>query len=122
MAWIRINTKVRETLPYSIVRTELELQDEYINLDEITKIENSSVFSIKELPSRPYNFDDDVVQNISIEMDLDLIRISRQVYSGFDALADIGGFMSAISTFVMVTVSFLNGGSIQNYLIERLFV
>lgn len=61
MAWIRINTKVRETLPYSIVRTELELQDEYINLDEITKIENSSVFSIKELPSRPYNFDDDVV-------------------------------------------------------------
>ena len=55
-------------------------------------------------------------------MDLDLIRISRQVYSGFDALADIGGFMSAISTFVMVAVSFLNGGSIQNYLIERLFV
>ena len=58
-----------------MIKTELELQDEYLNLDDLTMLDNASVFTLQAIPARAYNFDDDVSQNISIEMNLDLIRI-----------------------------------------------
>ena len=116
MFWIRASS-YKQTQPFSVIKTELELQDEYLDLDEITRLEDASIFSLKALPARPYNFDDDISQNISIEMNLDLIRISRSVYSGLDLLAEIGGFQAAVGTIITAFLALLPGQSIDDYLI-----
>ena len=53
--------------------TKLLLQDLVVNLDDITKLENSSVFDIKPLNRRPINAREDpgLVMQLSFEMNLD---------------------------------------------------
>lgn len=74
-----------------VTKTSLELQDEYFDLDSITELRDSSVFSIDELPVRSYEFDEITLSNFSFEMNLDLQRIFRQGYTFLDLISDIGG-------------------------------
>ena len=52
-----INTQVRETVPFKVTLSELTLQDEYIDLDDITEITDDSVFKLTEMPIKVYEFD-----------------------------------------------------------------
>lgn len=74
-----------------VTKTSLELQDEYFDLDSITELRDSSVFSIDELPVKSYEFDEITLSNFSFEMNLDLLRIFRQGYTFLDLISDIGG-------------------------------
>ena len=67
------------------------MQDEYINLDEITELEDASVFKLEMLPLRSYEKDYDVQLDVTIEMNLDQRVISREGYTTFDLISDIGG-------------------------------
>ena len=58
-------------LPFKISKTKLFLQDEDIDLDDLTEIEDDSVFSIDALPVRSYEKDYIVQMDISIEMNLE---------------------------------------------------
>lgn len=51
---------------------EIELQDMDIDLDELTVLEDDTIFKIEALPVRSYEKDLYVQMDISIEMNLDL--------------------------------------------------
>ena len=44
------------TMPYKISQTHLYLQDEVINLDDLTELENGTIFTLEESPIRSYEF------------------------------------------------------------------
>ena len=46
MAWLPINTQVRQTLPFKVSTTQLFLQDLTINLDELTEFNDGTLFKL----------------------------------------------------------------------------
>ena len=62
-----------------------------INLDDITELEDGSVFSFDQMPLRPYEKDLDVVIEVSVELNLDQVVIAREGYTILDYISDIGG-------------------------------
>ena len=58
-------------MPFKITTTQLYLQDEIIALDEITELEDASIFKLEMLPLRSYEKDYDVQLDITVEMNLD---------------------------------------------------
>ena len=58
MSWLPINTQIRQTLPFKLTSTFLELQDRLINFDEITEEEDESIFQVEPLPVRSYEKQD----------------------------------------------------------------
>ena len=47
VSWYRLSVQKQEGIVFEIVRTKLELQDLFVDLDEITELEDTSVFQIK---------------------------------------------------------------------------
>ena len=58
-------------MPFRITQTRLFLQDEYVNLDDITELEDDTIFSFDQQPVRPYEKDLDLIMEIKIERNLD---------------------------------------------------
>ena len=83
-------------MPFKITTTQLYLQDEIIALDEITELEDASVFKLEMLPLRSYEKDYDVQLDITIEMNLDQSVISREGYTSLDLISDIGGMQGLL--------------------------
>ena len=54
------------------------------------------MLKLHETKKRPYEFQDNVHIQITIEFDLDLTVIDRQVYSVLDWLGDTGGLGEAL--------------------------
>ena len=61
-----------------------------IDLDDLTELENDTLFEFEKLPTRP-NFEKNSPLAISVEMNLDINAITRQTYTVLDYLSDIGG-------------------------------
>ena len=51
ISWLRMNASVRETIPYKVQSTQLVLQDDFFNFDELTELELSSVFKFIKQPN-----------------------------------------------------------------------
>ena len=47
----------QQRFEYKIVKTELHLQDLLVNMDDLTKLENASVFRVKKGNSVPFMYD-----------------------------------------------------------------
>jgi len=45
--WVPVNSQIQQSLPFKIMKTKLFLQDESINLDDLTEIEDASVFKLE---------------------------------------------------------------------------
>ena len=74
--WVQINTQVRQTYPYQITQTHLFLQDDAVNLDDLTEFSDPTVFNFEGLPIRSYEKNDfNVRMEITVEMNLDMIEI-----------------------------------------------
>ena len=71
VAWHRISVQKQDGIVFDIVRTRLELQDLFVNLDEVTELEDTSVFQIKYKGNRPYEKDPSFVTSLVIENNLD---------------------------------------------------
>ena len=52
--WLPINTQFQQTLPYRISKMKVELQDEHVDLDELTLRQDSSIFKLDKLANQPY--------------------------------------------------------------------
>ena len=61
-----------------------------VDLDDLTELENDTLFKFEKLPTRP-NFVKNSPLAISVEMNLDINAITRQTYTVLDCLSDIGG-------------------------------
>lgn len=73
MKWLGINTQQQTTIPFEVRTTKLLLQDEVINLDDFTELEDETVFRLEQLPSRSYEKDYDVQLDITVEMNLNQV-------------------------------------------------
>ena len=76
---------------FQVRRTELNLQDLAINLDEVTLLQNSQVFTLKNVGTDPFEADESLVAMISIHGYDNLQVIERSNYTVLDLLGDIGG-------------------------------
>lgn len=45
--WHRISTEAKFEVPYSVVKATLQLQDLAVNLDDLTELEDSSIFDVE---------------------------------------------------------------------------
>ena len=121
MLWITINTQVRQTYPYRIANTHLFLQDEIINLDDFTELEDPQLFTLEPLPSRSYEKDLDTWFDLTIEMNMNLELIQRNGYTVLDLLSDIGGILEIMTIFITYFLAFWNYNYFENFLVTRLF-
>ena len=69
--WIEILSKGHRTIPMQVTKSDVDLQDRYINLDEATEILNDSLFKFEMINAREYEYESYDLINISIEMNLD---------------------------------------------------
>ena len=119
--WLRVDTQVRKTYPFSIDSSELVLQDEYINLDDITKLTDVDPFKLNEIPTKSYEADSLTLMDITFERNLDLLVIARAGYTVLDLISDIGGIlgilMSAAGTFLFAW----GYNSFDNYMVTKLY-
>ena len=83
--------ELRRRIQYHVQRTQVQLQDQLIDLDEITELEDSSLFKIARKDSYVSQFESDLIAGFVIMADLDLRVIQRHGYTLFDFFSDIGG-------------------------------
>ena len=56
-----------------MTKTKVELQDLYINIDDITQFEEDDLFKLETLPARQYNAMDYRLVDVSFEMNLNQV-------------------------------------------------
>ena len=86
----------------------------------LTEVEGS-IFGIRPLEKRPYEFADDIHMVVSFEFDLNKMRIDREVYNFFDWLGDIGGLETALMLILGYVNSFVNYEAFEDFLVSKLF-
>ena len=89
--WLPVNSQVQQTTPFKVLTTQLYLQDMFINLDDLTELQDESIFKLEMLPLKPYEKDYNVQMDITVEMNLNQVIIARDGYTYLDFLSDIGG-------------------------------
>ena len=99
----------------------LLLQDELINLDDLTELEDSTVFRLEQLPTKSYEKEYDVQLDITIEMNLNQLVIARDGYTVLDYLSDIGGMQSILITGSAILLTIWNYQHLDNFLVSQLY-
>ena len=97
------------------------MQDKDIDLDDITELHDSSVFSLEPLPVRSYERDYIVQMEISIEMNLDQTTLARTGYTTLDVLSDVGGIQSIFMSAIGIVLGLWNHNHFDNYMASRLY-
>ena len=77
--------------PFEVKRTHLKTQDGIVDLDDLTLLEDSGIFSLTHEPTKPYELYPEIITIISYEANLDLATIERSGYNLLDMLAELGG-------------------------------
>ena len=103
-----------------IQRTELLLQDEFVNFDDVTLLEDSTLFRFKAAFPRPQIIDETLF-SVSLEYDSDLHVVERSFTTMIDILADVGGLDGALLTIFSMCSRFLNHTKLDNFLISQLY-
>ena len=119
--WLPINTQVQQTIPFKLFTSELFLQDMWINLDDLTELEDTSVFEFVIQPFKSYEKDYEVQVDVTIEMELNMRIVAREGYTFLDYLSDIGGMQGMIASFIAAFVVFWNYNNFANYMVQRLY-
>ena len=101
--------------------TQLILQDEYLNLDDLTELSDASVFRLESLPLRSYEKDYDTVTDITFEMNLHQKVIARNGYTVLDFLGDVGGLDGLLTSTVALFFSFWHFNRFDNFMVQRLY-
>ena len=58
-------------MQYQITKTQLFLQDKHIDLDDLTELEDDSIFNLNRIWTGTYEKEYEVQMDITIEMNLD---------------------------------------------------
>ena len=68
-----MNTHIQRTVALHVTKASLDAQDLYINIDDITRSENDSLFKLETIPARQYNAGDYRLMHMSFEMNLNQV-------------------------------------------------
>ena len=90
-------------------------------MDELTELEDDTVFRFNLEPFKSYEKDYDVQVDITIEMDLNLTVIAREGYTILDWISDIGGMQGMLLGLIAFLVAIWNYNQFQNYMVTRLY-
>ena len=93
----------------------------HIDLDNITEINDKTIFQMEEKPKRAFEKDVNVQMDITIEMNRDQVTLGRNVYTSLDVLADIGGIQSILVSGIAIFFSVWNYGHFDNNMTTKLF-
>lgn len=121
VSWLPFNTQVRQTIPFKVTKTELDLQDLDIDLDDFTEYTDISPFKLEKQPAQSYEFDDGVQLDVFIEMNFDKKFIKRNIYNYIDLLSDVGGLQSILVSWAAIFLFAFNFNDLENYMVRRLF-
>ena len=91
LKWYSVNTQTQQTFPMQVSTTELFLQDQNIDLDDLTEFSSLEIFTLKDMIPRSYEKDYYTQVDITVEMNLDQEVIARESYNILDLFSDIGG-------------------------------
>ena len=98
------------------------LQDvKSINMDDITELEDDTIFKLEQKPPMPYEKDDIVQMDITVEMNLNQKVVARDVYTFLDFLSDIGGIEGMLISGVALFMTFWNFNMLENYMVSKLY-
>ena len=106
---------------FEINQTELALQDLALNLDELTELQDSSVFRLQEGSTQPIHDHRKILFGILIQMNMDQTLIERNGYTILDLLSDVGGLQGILTSGIYIILGILNHNHLSNYLVSRLF-
>ena len=94
----------------------------YVNLDEVTELQDSTLFRPRQTQWRAFEKDKAFINAITFEMDFDLQVVERDIFTILDLLADLGGLTSIlISGFAGIVAIFNWDGVVDNFLIKKLY-
>ena len=99
---------MKETIPFRVSRTELELQDLYVDFDSLTELSDGTLFEMEELFHRPWEMDSITIGNISVELNRDVLYVQREGYTSLDLISDIGGMQGLLFTAISAIVAIIN--------------
>ena len=91
-----------------------------MQLGDFTALEGS-IFNVRTLEVRPYEFPDDIHLSVSYEFDLDFHRIDRETYNSLDWLGDLGGLKEALAGLFGAIYVLFHYQTFENYLVSQLF-
>ena len=69
----------------------MKTQDGIIDLDDLTLLEDSGIFSLDHKTTKFYEYSPEILTILSFEVNLDLATIERNGYNILDMLAELGG-------------------------------
>ena len=91
MNWFPINVQVKTTELLRVSRSELKLQDLFVHLDDVTELQDDSVFRLQPGQSKTLNFFTDLIVGVRIVHEPNLVVVERTILTFLDVLAEIGG-------------------------------
>ena len=92
----------------------MNLQDFAFNFDDLTNQSDSSPFKLVRGPTRPFEFFEQDVMALGIDMDLTRTVIERSNYTILDVLSDVGGLESVLASFVSFLLGALNYNNLNS--------
>ena len=111
---------MREDIIYQVSVTDLQLNDHQYQFGSFTEQE-SRIMNIADWKIRPYEHDDNVHTSVTIEFNLNLYHVERDVYSALDWIGDVGGLNEGLSIAFAAILVLINFNSFDHYLIESLY-
>ena len=105
-----------------MTRSYVNFQDLLINLDEVTDLSDSSLFDTNQLPWRAYEYDPSTVTVVTLEMNLDLHIVERNLVTILDFLANIGGLDSIFTSVISLVFTIWHSHGLADiFLVTQLF-
>ena len=92
-----------------------------MNLDDITGLNDDSLFRLKPSKFVPFKKEEDLIQGVIIGMDLNLNVVDRSGYTLLDVLSDVGGLQGILISGFLLVLSILNHNLLDSYLVSKLF-
>ena len=92
-----------------------------VDLDDLTLIEDDTIFKLVKMTNLPYEKDRNVQMSVTIEMSLELLVVARTGYTFLDVLSDVGGIQSLLMTTTTLWIGVWNYRHFDNYRASKLF-
>ena len=108
LTWVPIQTQIQIERPYKVTKTEVQLQDRVVNLDDLTLFEDIGVFTLEAMHLRPYELNPSVVTAMSFEVNPDVQVVERVNYTFLDAMSDVGGLGEVLAFMISFLLAIMN--------------
>ena len=119
LSWLPINPVMRIRDSFRVVKTEVELQDLHVDLDDVTVFGADSLFELKMQPSRVVGEASRAgkVHDVHFEMGKEKKVLQRHIYTVLDLLSDVGGVQGLLISVFAIIVTCLNKDHFEERLV-----